>query len=237
MNLRSIARVLRPVIPPPMRRRVRAWLANDRTRADLFGRIYRDNLWGGRRGEFYSGVGSHTPELIDPYVGAVRAFLGACPTRPVVIDMGCGDFAAGSRLADLAQSYVACDVVPELIEHNRRLFARDGLEFAVLDAVADPLPPGDVVIVKQVLQHLCNAEIATIVAKLARYPTWIVCEHLPEGAFTANLEKPTDGDSRLRLRSGVVLTAAPFGVTPRETRLLCEARSEGAIIRTVAYGF
>jgi Methyltransferase domain len=237
MNLRPFARVLRPLVPPAMRRRLRRWSANDRTRAELFGRIYRDNLWGGRGDDFYSGTGSHTPELIDPYVGAVRAFLAARPSRPVVIDLGCGDFVAGGRLADLARSSVGCDVVPELIERNRRLFARDGLEFAVLDAVVDPLPPGDVVVAKQVLQHLSNAEIATIVAKLAQYPTWIVCEHLPEGAFTTNLDKPTDGGCRLRLRSGVVLTEPPFGVTPRETRLLCEARSEGGIIRTVAYAF
>jgi len=41
----------------------------------------------------------------------------------------------------------------------------------LLNAVADSLPPGDVVILKQVLQHLRNADIAAIVEKLAQYPT------------------------------------------------------------------
>ncbi len=201
----------------------------------MFGAIYRERRWGRGADEFSSGSGSHTPAIIDPYVNAVRAFLASRGARPVVIDLGCGDFAASDGLTELARSFVGCDVVPELIERNRRRFVRDGLTFAVLAAVAEPLPPGDVVIVKQVLQHLCNAEIATIVRKLARYPTWIVCEHVPAGAFVANVDKPTNGDTRLRRRSGVVLTEPPFRVTPRETRLLCEPRSEGGVIRTLVY--
>jgi len=105
----------------------------------------------------------------------------------------------------------------------------------LLNAVADSLPPGDVVILKQVLQHLRNADIAAIVEKLAQYPTWIVCEHLPAGPFVANVDKPTDADIRLDRRSGVVLTEPPFGVRPRRARLLCEAPSEGGMIRTMAY--
>ncbi len=206
-----------------------------RMRARTFRRIYRRGHWGGEGRDFYSGDRSYAPETIDPYVSAVRSFLATRATRPVVVDVGCGDFTASSRLVDLARSFVGCDVVPELIERNRRLFVRDGLEFAVLDAVADPLPRGDVVIVKQVLQHLCNAEIDAIVRKLSRYPTWIVSEHLPFGAFVANVDKPTDGYSRLGRASGVVLTEAPFHVTPRETHVLCEPHAEGGIIRTMAY--
>ncbi|PAM94508.1 SAM-dependent methyltransferase, partial [Flavobacterium sp. IR1] len=30
--------------------------------------IYEKNLWGGERAEFYSGLGSHHPETVDPYI-------------------------------------------------------------------------------------------------------------------------------------------------------------------------
>jgi len=233
---RPFARVLGAFVPPAVRRRLREWLPDGRTPAKRFGAIYRDAYWGGREQDFYSGHGSHTPAVIGPYVSAVRAFLASRPSAPVVVDVGCGDFVASGRLVDLARSFVACDVVPDLIERNRRRFARDHLTFTVLDAIADPLPPGDVVIVKQVLQHLSNADIGVIVGKLAQYPTWIVCEHVPAGTFVANLDKPTDGDTRLPRRSGVVLTEAPFRVRARKT-VLCEPASEGAIIRTVAYEF
>jgi SAM-dependent methyltransferase len=233
-----LQRALGSFVPAPLRRALRGFRAPRATsRAELFGRIYRHNHWGGRDGEFFSGLGSHTPEAIEPYVAGVRGMLARMSAPPVVVDIGCGDGVAASRLADLARSYVACDVVPALIEHDRRRFARENLAFMVLDAVVDALPAGDVVILKQVLQHLCNDDIAAIVRKLARYPTWIVCEHVPSGPFVVNRDKFTDGDTRLPVGSGVVLTEAPFHVRPRTTRVLSEARSGGGVIRTVAYTF
>jgi len=93
----------------------------------------------------------------------------------------------------------------------------------LLNAVADSLPPGDVVILKQVLQHLRNADIAAIVEKLAQYPTWIVCEHLPAGPFVANVDKPTDAEIRLHRRSGVVLSQSRRSACGRGERA-CSAR-------------
>ena len=87
------------------------------------------------------------------------------------------------------------------------------------------------------MQHLCNEQIAAIVSKLAQYKTWIICEHLPAGTFTAKRDNVMCGDTRLPLESGIVLTEAPFHVKPRDTRVLCEASSEGGIIWTVAYLF
>jgi hypothetical protein len=205
--------------------------------ADVFSLIYRNRLWGGDAQEFYSGYGSHTPELVEPYIAAVRSFLSALPVLPVVVDIGCGDFAVGGRLIDLARTYIGCDVVPELITHNREMFAHDNLEFRWLDAVSDPFPPGDVVILRQILQHLRNDQIESIVRKLAQYRTWIICDHVPLGKFTANADIAMDGGTRLPFGSGVVLVEKPFKVTPRRTQLLCEVGAEGGVIRTVAYTF
>ncbi|MCW5890275.1 MAG: class I SAM-dependent methyltransferase [bacterium] len=231
----TLRRRLAPLVPRAIRRGLRDWLGDDRPPAELFGAVYRDGVWGGDDSDFHSGLGSHSSELLEPYVAAVRAFLAERPTPPIVVDVGCGDFAATRRLADVAARVVACDVVPALVERNRRRFARPNVEFVVLDAVADPLPPGDVVIVKQVLQHLGNADIAAIVTKLAQFPIWIVCEHLPDGSFVANVDKPTGADTRLDRRSGVVLTEPPFDVRPQRALLLCEVPSEGGVIRTTAY--
>jgi len=115
MTLGPLRRRLRPLIPRAMRRGLRGWLADDRTHAEIFGAIYRDGVWGGDGGDFHSGLGSYAPDLIEPYVGAVRAFLSERPSRPIVIDVGCGDFVASNRLADVAAAVVACDVVPALI--------------------------------------------------------------------------------------------------------------------------
>ena len=119
--------------------------------AELFGEIYREKIWGGSEMDFFSGGGSHNPDVVDPYVQSVREFLASLGRPLTVVDLGCGDFNVGNRLTDLAATYIACDVVEALIERNRQLFVRNNLKFLRLDAIADPLPQGDVVIVKQVL--------------------------------------------------------------------------------------
>jgi hypothetical protein len=205
--------------------------------AELFGAIYRQKHWGGEDRDFYSGSGSYAPDVIEPFVAAVRSYLGAFPNPPIVVDLGCGDFAAASRLVDLAQHYCACDVVPELIARNRRMFALPNLSFHLVDGVTDPLPSGDVVIVKQVLQHLRNDQISAIVRRLAQFPVWIICEHLPSGEFVPNRDKLASGYTRLELNSGIVLTETPFRVAPKTTDVLCEVFEGGGIVRTTAYRF
>jgi len=238
----AIKRAVKPFVPASLLKLRDQILALEKKRrlarpANLFSQVYRDRFWGGDAQDFYSGLGSHAPELVESYIAAVRGVLSALAASPVVVDIGCGDFAVGDRLTDLAQLYIACDVVPELIVRNRRMFVRGNLKFQRLDAISDPLPPGDVVILRQILQHLRNDQIKSIVNKLPQYRTWIICDHLPLGEFIPNVDILMDGHTRLRIGSGVVLTEKPFGVTPRNTHILCELASEGGVIRTLAYTF
>jgi len=237
----ELKRAIKPFVP---RRLLRFWQARAERRrnvrqsaAELFGAIYRGKHWGGPDRDFYSGTGSYAPEVIEPFVAVVRAYLAAFPEPPIVVDVGCGDFTAGSRLVDLARHYHGCDVVPELIARNRRLFAAPNLSFHLVDAVSDPLPAGDVALIKQVLQHLRNDQIAAIARALAQYPVWIVSEHLPRGAFVPNRDQLAGGSTRLRVNSGVVLTEPPFRVAPKAVDILCEVPEQGHLIRTVAYRF
>ncbi len=188
--------------------------------------------------DFFSGGGSHDPEVVEPYVHRVREFLASLEQPLTVIDLGCGDFNVGNRLTDLAGTYIACDVVGPLIERNQRLFVKNSLEFRQLDAIVHPLPQGDVVIVKQVFQHLRNDQIAAILGKMKQFNAWIICEHLPATQdFTPNIDHRAGPDNRLGRNSGIVVTAPPFNVTPRKETILCETPSDRGIIRTVAYQF
>jgi hypothetical protein len=236
-----LKRLIKQLVPLPL---LRHWNERINRRhnfqqapADLFGAIYREKKWGGEDRDFYSGTGSHAPKLVEPFITAVRLFLSVFPEPATVVDIGCGDFVVGSRLVDVTRQYIACDVVPELIARNRKLFSGRNLAFKVLDAVADPLPSGEVVIVKQVFQHLRNDQIWAIVSKLSQYPIWIVCEHLPAGMFQPNRDKLADSYSRIHLHSGIVLTDSPFHIKPRVSEVLCEVREYGGVIRTVAYRF
>lgn len=207
----------------------------------LFSTIYREHLWGGE-GDFDSGDGSRREEIVAPYVAAVRSYLAGLPGPVQVVDLGCGDFRVGAQLVDATDRYLACDIVPELIERNRRMFKDPRLGFEVLDAITEPLPAGGVVMLRQVLQHLNNAQVAAIVRKLSAYGTWIITEHVPAAAgFPPNRDMKTDGDIRLKTGSGLLLTEPPFDVRPTRIARLCEVRSPSygvdAVIRTEAYGF
>jgi|JI10StandDraft_1071094.scaffolds.fasta_scaffold308501_2 hypothetical protein len=208
----------------------------------IFSAIYHDGTWG--KGEdFFSGEGSHEPGIVEPYVATVRNFLQSLGSLPDVVDIGCGDFHVGSQLVGSARRYVACDIVPDLVERNRRKFTVPNLRFEVVNAIDDPLPEGDVVFLRQVLQHMSNEHIQAVLPKLARYRHWVVTEHLPADAdFLPNADKRTGGDVRLmKSKSGVVLTAPPFNVQPRRSTVLCEVSSpsggQPAVIRTVVYEF
>lgn len=202
-----------------------------------FAEVYEKRLWGRKPlHRFFSGPGSHDPEVIRPYIDAVRGFLAGFDRPPPVVDLGCGDFNVGRRLRDSCDRYVACDVVPELIEHNRKTFAALEVEFICLDIVADPLPAGDVVFVRQVLQHLSNAQVVEVLRKLSRYRFLVITEHLPDSDdFVPNLDHEGGAGIRVARGSGVVLTAPPFGLAPRATTQLCRVKKYGGCIVTTLH--
>ena len=140
------------------------WRRRLTPRKAVFEEIYANNEWGGQPGEFYSGVGSDSAAA-DQYVQTIGEFIAA-RSIPTVVDIGCGDFRVGSRI--VAQSpdliYIGTDIVETLIRRNQSEFGRANVSFVCLDAVSAVLPEGDLCLIRQVLQHLTNAEIASILA-------------------------------------------------------------------------
>ncbi|MCF8277263.1 MAG: class I SAM-dependent methyltransferase [Flavobacteriales bacterium] len=182
--------------------------------------VYQMKLWGGEQADFYSGTGSHLAEIVDPYIDVVTAFLASFKPPLTVCDLGCGDFNVGSKLVAHSKKYVAVDIVPELIDRNRERFNAENLAFHCLDIAVDELPAGDCAIVRQVLQHLSNAEVQSVVTKLAAYQYVIITEHLPEGAFTPNKDIISGQGTRLKKQSGVDLLAPPFNFKIKEKKHL-----------------
>jgi hypothetical protein len=204
----------------------------------VFQEIYSNNVWGGdlNSDELYSGGGSHDPNIINPYIEYVNKFLNSFESQPVVVDLGCGDFNVGSQIYDSSRMYFACDVAPELIEQNKRNFTSSKIKFLNLDITKDPLPAGDVVLLRQVFQHLSNSDISKVLNQiLSKYTYLILTEHLPNSFFVPNMDKVTGGDIRLNFRSGVVLTKAPFNLEQNLMMLSFSIKNKKDKIETSIY--
>jgi hypothetical protein len=226
-KLRSTVKL---VTPSPLRRFAREYLSQrwdakyeGQPAKEIFSAIYRERKWGTRPDDdFSSGSGSHIPSAVLPYVDAVRRFLVSRPSPPSLVDLGCGDFNIGKQLRPYCGRYVACDVVPALIQRNKNKFASMKVEFRCIDIIEDDLPDGDVVILRQVLQHLNNAQILRVVHKLYRYKFLVLTEHVPtKSGFPPNRDKATGGRIRLPQGSGVVLTEFPFLLRVTSESTIC----------------
>jgi SAM-dependent methyltransferase len=234
--------LIKAAVPTPVldayrriRRAVERRANSRRSARTVFSEIYARNLWGGSAGEFCSGAGS-TPSQTRAYVAAVRDFIAANGLRTIV-DLGCGDYRVGESLRNLGDHYVGIDVVPALIERNRREFAASDTEFRCLDITADDLPPGDLCLVRQVFQHLSNAEISSVLRKLGAYRFVLVTEHhpAPRRLVRPNADKPHGADTRVIDGSAVCLEFPPFNCSATivlESPVDSPLVAEGETIRT-----
>jgi SAM-dependent methyltransferase len=220
---RRTSQILKEVLPTPLFLRLKAARAEVqfelrraitkfRSNNRIFGEIYRTNVWGGRTGEFYSGSGAYEPP-VEEYAALVRNFIRANEIDSVV-DLGCGDFNVGKKIANSGLRYVGVDVVRPLIDQNNQLFGTHDISFVCLDIAKDDLPNCTLCLIRQVFQHLSNANIKAVLPKLEKYKFVLVTEHYPSDTELEIINKdiPTGGDTRVVWKSGVYLDRPPFNV-------------------------
>lgn len=119
---------------------------------EVFQGIYRDGVWG--KG---SGNGSN-PAATTTYRALVEEFILLNGIQSVV-DIGCGDWQSSRYMNFGGASYAGFDVVPEVIEENRAHYSAPGVTFDVMPDDPQLLPKADLLIVKDVLQHLPDPQI------------------------------------------------------------------------------
>ncbi|WP_271855681.1 class I SAM-dependent methyltransferase [Patiriisocius marinus] len=185
---------------------------------DAMEQVYEKQLWGTNATLFYSGEGSHNAEIVQPYIAYLKTFLTSFEKPLVVCDLGCGDFNVGKKLVSFTEKYIAVDIVNDLIAHNKGTFQKENLTFQCLDIAVDQLPDGDCALVRQVLQHLSNAEILNILEKLKNYRYVVLTEHVPEGDFIPNVDIISGQGTRLKKHSGINLKQAPFNLIVKEEK-------------------
>ena len=111
--------LIKVVTPSPLRRAARNLYRTVKSHSLewVFADVYRRNAWGGNTG-CHSGPGSHLAEIVEPYLESVTHFLEGLPQKPVVADLGCGDFNVSQHLAPYTSLFIGCDIAAAVIERN-----------------------------------------------------------------------------------------------------------------------
>ena len=130
----------------------------DQTSEEVFTNIYSNKIWGtNENGEGHSGGGS-TFENTTIYRAFLQDFLSQFNIRSV-LDVGCGDWEFSQAIDWKGIKYTGYDVVKDVIEKNKIRFESDNIHFFTMDIINSRLQKADLLICKEVLQHLTNKDV------------------------------------------------------------------------------
>ena len=117
---------------------------------ERFRLIYEKNLW--RNSQSASGSGS-TRKFTRNIRKAIPEVVSKLQIRSI-FDAPCGDLNwMRLVLREIDVDYIGADIVPQLIEENRKRIRRPNTEFLLLDLTSDPFPRTDLMICRDCLFH------------------------------------------------------------------------------------
>ena len=173
--------------------------------ATQFSTIYRLGIWNNLYGSG-SGSGSRA-DITQGYREFLQHFFQEHQIKSIA-DVGCGDWQFTQFLNLEGIQYTGYDVVAEVIDRNRQEFARDNVHFELYDGDFQKIAPADLLICKDVLQHLPNALIFSFFSILGKFKYSLIANgvNLKEPELN-NQDRGKPGDFRpLSLRD------APFNL-------------------------
>jgi SAM-dependent methyltransferase/transposase len=127
----------------------------------IFNDIYTNNAWG--HGSGFGTLEQNTRE----YRHYIQNFIRLNKVKSV-LDIGCGDWQFSKLIDWSGVKYIGADV-SDVVLSNTKKFAREGVEFMELDALIDPLPEAELILLKEVVIHWSNEEILNFLPKLKEF--------------------------------------------------------------------
>lgn len=127
----------------------------------IFDDYYRNNFW--QNDESVSGNGSTKDATAE--IRRVLPLLFDHYNIQSIVDVACGDLNWIGDLVIGKRRYLGTDIVPALIERNKvRYGGLDQVYFSVSDVRSDRLPPADLILARDVLVHMPNADVKKALA-------------------------------------------------------------------------
>jgi SAM-dependent methyltransferase len=130
---------------------------------EVFNKIYMSGGWNGAG----SGPGSD-PVVNIEYLHIINKILKFTPTIQSVLDIGCGDWRLMSHVDLEGKEYLGIDVSTFVINNNVSKYKRNNINFKIMNPVNDIIPYSDLIICKDVLQHLPNKDVSLILDKISK---------------------------------------------------------------------
>lgn len=151
---------------------------------DVFRPIYEHKLWGS---EDASGTGSTLDQT-----AAIREQLPEMFKKldiRSILDIPCDThnwWAHMNAKHQMGIAYTGADVVPELIEENKRIYPHT--RFCVLDITRDELPQADAVFVRDLFGHFSNQDISRAMANIVKSnPKYLIATTFPGVAINQDI--------------------------------------------------
>ena len=143
-------------------------LAQEQSCEEVFSTVYDNYMWGpAEDGDPSSGFGSYYKYAI-PYVEFLQNFLEEQSIKKVV-DLGCGSWEFSRYIDWTGIECVGIDVSRKMISINQDKFGSDRIQFLSGDILSVELPEADLMVCKDVLQHLQNEDISLFLSRIKKY--------------------------------------------------------------------
>lgn len=125
---------------------------------NAFDEIYLNNRWG-----YKSGPGSD-PEQATVWIDLVNSFLARQDIK-TVMDIGCGDWRLGQKYNLSGKTYTGIDISSVILSETMA-YSTDDIKFIHGDFDLIDVDSVDLIIIKDVLQHLPNSKVISMVNKI-----------------------------------------------------------------------
>lgn len=168
-----------------------------------FERVYATREWGKGSGE------GSKPKHTRGYVQFLQQFLKEHQIKSVV-DMGCGDWQFSRFIDWTGIDYQGFDLVKSVIATNQRRYGKPNVKFTRYEGDFNQLPSADLLIAKDVLQHLSYLNIERFIPHMKRFSHCLITNCVNPHGPTVN-KNILDGEFRY-----LDMRLSPFYVDARE---------------------
>lgn len=192
-----------------------------------FTKVYKEGTWGkNEKGEGTSGSGAR-PENSLEYIAFLQRFLKLNKIQSV-IDIGCGDWGVSRCIDFRGIRYTGFDVVKSVIEKNKIAFLSPTVSFVCADITKVELPSADLLVCKDVMQHLTNDDVFAILKQLPKFKHCLITNDVFYLTLTSDNTDIRRGDYR-----NIDLTKPPFNVNGQ--KVLTYQSGPIGIVKQVLY--